>query len=295
MQQDAGIIPYIGLRAIASEDGIFNWKDFYIRTLEKLQEPLMFNKVLLNKSEEREYDAYHNDKTTKAYRKSTENALKNRKTRIFLIDEAQHIAKIGSGKKLLNQMDIIKSLAAETNTLIILFGTYGLQHFLNLSDQLSRRGKEFHFPRYQFENVEDFEVFKNVLWSFQNRLPIKEQPDLERHVEFFYERSLGCVGILKDWIGSTLGKALLNGKEKITIEDFNKTALTVNQCLTIAEEILNGEKQQEEKEESIQLLRAKVGISTKDSKGNKGKNKQNKKVGVRKPKRDKVGVEEFAQ
>lgn len=154
IKNDKGIIPFIGTRAIAPESGNFDWKDFYIRTLEELNEPLIHKKMLLKKEDEIKYGAYHNDKSTKAYRKSIENALKYRKTSIFLIDEAQHLAKIGSGKKLLNQMDVIKSLAAETETLIILFGTYGLQNFLNLSDQLSRRGKEFHFYRYHYDKVE---------------------------------------------------------------------------------------------------------------------------------------------
>src|SRR5690606_24792854 len=68
MEKDPGIIPFIGTRAIAPEDGIFNWKDFYIRTLEDLREPLIDKKVLLNKSDEIKYGAYHNDKSTKAYR-----------------------------------------------------------------------------------------------------------------------------------------------------------------------------------------------------------------------------------
>lgn len=244
MGKDPGIIPFVGTRAIAAESGIFDWKDFYIRTLEKLKEPLIHKKALLDPKEELKYGAYHNDKSTKAYRKAIENALINRKTSILLIDEAQHLAKMGSGKKLLNQMDVLKSLAAETQTLIILFGTYGLQHFLNLSDQLSRRGKEFHFPRYSYDNEDDLEEFENVLCSFQCQIPLKDEIDLLEYVDFFYERSMGCVGILKDWIDSTFRHALNNGKEQLTIDDFNRTALSLDQCLTIAEEIVNGEKQQ---------------------------------------------------
>lgn len=124
------IIPFLGTRAIASESGNFDWKDFYLRTLEKMNEPLIGKKVLLTTEDKLRYGAYHNDNSTKAYRKSIESALKYRRTAFFLIDEAQHFTKISTGKKLLNQMDVIKSLAAETDTLIIYLEHTGCKSFL---------------------------------------------------------------------------------------------------------------------------------------------------------------------
>ncbi|MED4853034.1 AAA family ATPase [Caldifermentibacillus hisashii] len=307
IKNNPGIIPFLGTRAIAPESGNFDWKDFYIRTLEDLNEPLIHKKVLLKKEDELKYGAYHNDKSTKAYRKSIENALKYRNSSVFLIDEAQHLAKIGSGKKLLNQMDVIKSLAAETGTLIVLFGTYGLQNFLNLSDQLSRRGKEFHFPRYRYNNEQERDLFVDILYTFFAHLPMKmEKEEIENkllaHSDFFYERSLGCIGILKDWIARTYRLSLLNGYEdRLIIDNFYNTALTVSQCLTIAEEITNGEKQQEENEEQRLLLLNKIGMDPFQSEPEKGskvnnnkETKQKKRVGERKPKRDQVGVDKYA-
>lgn len=307
IKNDKGIIPFIGTRAIAPESGNFDWKDFYIRTLEELNEPLIHKKMLLKKEDEIKYGAYHNDKSTKAYRKSIENALKYRKTSIFLIDEAQHLAKIGSGKKLLNQMDVIKSLAAETETLIILFGTYGLQNFLNLSDQLSRRGKEFHFYRYHYDNVEERELFENILFDLLIHVPMKmEIEEIERelitYTDFFYERSLGCIGLLKDWIERTYNRSSNNGSgDYLTIDDFNHTALDVNKCLTIADEIIIGERQQEESEEKRVLLMNKIGMNTlleknemDDTVKDKEKSKGKRRVGERNPKRDTVGVDKYA-
>jgi GTPase SAR1 family protein len=79
MEKNPGIIPYIGTRAIAPESGNFDWKDFYIRTLERLKEPLIDKKILLDEAGELKYGAYHNDRSTKAYRKAMENALVYRK------------------------------------------------------------------------------------------------------------------------------------------------------------------------------------------------------------------------
>lgn len=302
METDKSIIPFIGTRAIAPESGNFDWKDFYIRTLEKMKEPLIGKKVLLTSEDKLKYGAYHNDNSTKAYRKSVESALCYRKTAFFLIDEAQHLTKISSGKKLLNQMDVIKSLAAETDTLIILFGTYGLQKFLNLSDQLSRRGQEFHFPRYRYDNKEELQIFENVLWTFQCHLPLVKEIDLIGNLDFFYERSLGCIGILKDWIDRTYRKAMLSGKEELTIDNFYKSALSVNQCLTIAGEILDGENEQKESETKRLELLNKIGMnegqsqnSSEEEQAYNKQKKRNKRVGERNPKRDDVGVDKYAQ
>ena len=35
--------------------------------------------------------------------------------------------------------------------------------------------------------------------SFQQQMPFAEPPDLVRDWEYLYERSIGCVGVLKEW------------------------------------------------------------------------------------------------
>ncbi|MGL4884242.1 MAG: hypothetical protein ACRC8K_24785 [Waterburya sp.] len=39
-------------------------------------------------------------------------------------------------------------------------------------------------------------------------MTLKDAPELEIHWEYFYERSIGCVGILKDWLTQAYRKAL---------------------------------------------------------------------------------------
>ena len=56
-----------------------------------------------------------------------------------------------SGRRLLDQMDNLKSLANMTNTVHVLIGTYDLLGLMNSSAQLSRRSIEIHFPRYHAE------------------------------------------------------------------------------------------------------------------------------------------------
>ena len=80
--------------------------------------------------------------------------------------------------------------------------------FRNLSGQLSRRSVDLHFSRYRAECKDDLRVFQNIVLTFQEQLPAEQQLDLVGMWDFLYERSLGCVGVLKDWLARSLSSAL---------------------------------------------------------------------------------------
>jgi hypothetical protein len=107
---------------------------------------------------------------------------------------------MSSGRRLADQLDVIKSIASRTQTIHVLIGTYELLSFRNLSGQLSRRSVDLHFSRYRAECKDDLHVFRNIVLTFQEQLPAELQLDLVGMWDFLYERSLGCVGILKDWL-----------------------------------------------------------------------------------------------
>mgnify|MGYP006872727802 FL=1 len=86
--------------------------------------------------------------------------------------------KMASGRRLQDNMDCLKSLANLTGVMHVLFSTYELLTCRNLSGQLSRRTVDIHFPRYNSKLSEDRDVFMNVLWNFQQHLPLQEEPDL---------------------------------------------------------------------------------------------------------------------
>jgi hypothetical protein len=189
-----------------------------------------------------------------------EQALRYRKPRAVIIDEAQHLTKISSGRRLQEQMDVLKSLANQTGSLLVLIGTYELLTFQGLSGQLSRRSVSVHFPRYGVRE-EDQKAFQSVLYGFQQRLPVLEEPDLLKHWEYCYVRSLGCVGILKDWLVRALAAALEKGERSVTLRRLEETALSVWQCEQIARETLAGEERLEEKPGSMSRLREMLGFA----------------------------------
>lgn len=135
-QQD-GRWPLIALEAPAPDSATFSWRDFYERALDRLEgEPQ--RKKSKRGLGRRLYSIAH-------LRRLFEHAVRQRRPRAVLIDEAQHLTKVASGRKLSDQMDSLKSLASLTGCVYVLVGTYELLPSRNLSAQLSRRSMDIHF------------------------------------------------------------------------------------------------------------------------------------------------------
>ena len=205
------------------------------------------------------------------------------------------MVKVTSGRRLLDQLDVIKSIANLTSTVHVLFGTYDLLAFHNLNGQLSRRSVDIHFRRYQAENEEDRKVFVNIVHSFAQRLPFAEPPDLAEDWEYLYERSIGCVGILKDWLVRALTQALKMGRTSLMRKDLEGHALSVSQCEKMLSEAVEGELRLQESEEGRSRLRTRLGLVDSDTgrdrlSGRKSLTRRGRvRPGQRRPKRDGVG------
>lgn len=297
-EKNPGHIPIIGIEAAASDSKIFNWKDYYKRILIALEEPLIDYKIkkIVSSSESPLYFDQKIAGTELRY--ALERALHYRRPAALLIDEAQHIAKVASGRKLQDQMDSLKSLANITGTLHVLIGTYELLEFRNLSAQLSRRSLDLHLRRYLPESKGDIQIFKNIIFLFQQNLPLKQQPDLIKYWDYLYERSIGCIGILKDWLTRSFAIALEENSSSLTLKHLEKQAISLAQCKKMAKEIVEGEEQLIEKEEDRKELRALLGLAGSFDKPESSQKasiepeheiKKNRYIGTRKPKRDKIG------
>jgi len=174
-------LPVLALEAAAPESGNFHWGHFFRQALGELEAPFLKDKVQYMAN-----TAYFDQAgnfiighraTAGDLRLSVEQSLRYRKPRAVIIDEAQHLTKISSGRRLREQMDVLKSLANQTESLLVLVGTYEILTFQDLSGQLSRRSVSIHFPRYG-PGEEDQKAFQSVLYAFQRRLPVMEEPDL---------------------------------------------------------------------------------------------------------------------
>lgn len=185
-----------------------------------------------------------------------------------IVDEAQHLLKVSGAKSLQNQLDTIKSIANNTKVPHILIGTYELKEFFNLSAQLSRRTISIQFPRYRASNLEDYRTFLSIIHMLQKELPLEEEPNLLEHADFIYERTLGCIGILKDWLTRCLGDAIYNRRKTITKEMLYTYAMPVNALKMLIEEIEQGEDLFEENEQDRIDLLYKIGLRARDKERN---------------------------
>jgi hypothetical protein len=196
------------------------------------------------------------------YRYAVEQAIRHRRPVAVMIDEAQHLGKIGSGRRLLDQLDVIKSIANQTNTVHVLFGTYDLLALRNLNGQLSRRSIDVHLTRYHAELPEDRQVFINTVQTLEKELPFPDASDLVSNWEYLYERSLGCIGILKQWLVRAATVALDKGSRKLTTCNLESQALCIAQCEQLYAEIADGELKLEERSDAVARFRDRLGLST---------------------------------
>ena len=144
-------------------------------------------------------------------------------------------------------------------------------------------------------------AFKSVLWSFQRNLPLEEEPDLLQHWKYCYERTIGCVGVLKDWFTRALAEALERGERTLSRLLLEQHALSVDRCNQMVTESVAGESALTEDDHAAYRLRVRLGLESGPASqqegvsqkketftGNVSSQHHSRRVGQRKPNRDPV-------
>ena len=303
LEKDPNYLPVATAEARAPESGSFNWKVYYQSVLASLAESPASDHPIPHRSKLKKSKSYQRNIGLKNSHLSTlrEQVIVNMRHRdlvVFLTDEAQRFSKLASSSRQQVQMDALQSMASMTNTLHGLFGTYELLEFRNLSGQLSRRSIDIHFPRYQADCKDDLVEFQRVLKSFGEKMTLEKAPELENHWEYFYERSIGCVGILKDWLTQAYRQALDESASTLRERHWQLYAPSISKCIQIAAEAIEGEKAFQFESGELSLLRQKLGLSGASSSITDSDNqavittstkKTKSRPGVRQPSRDVVG------
>src|SRR2546422_6793296 len=239
-------VPVLLLETRPPDAASFHRADYYRTALKTLGEPFFERRVMVDIEAEPTWEK----KGRKAarfqdsgeLRQALEDALRRYGVRAVIVDEAQHLMKVGTGAKLLDQLDWIKSMTNVTEVLHILLGTYDLLAFRNLSGQASRRSLDIHFARYQCQQEQDRRDFQGVLLALLKQVPLTvEVETLMHHWLYFYERSIGCVGILKDWLVRAVATTLQEGGTTLPLAHIHEHALSEAQCERMAIEATEGE------------------------------------------------------
>src|SRR5437763_11432086 len=105
-------------------------------------------------------------------------------------------------------------------------GTYDLLPFCNLDGQMARRGSEFHFAPYHIEDENDCQAFRNAFSSLLKQIPLQVDHDaLIQRWWYFFEGSIGCIGILKQWLVRALYRALREKSTELTRAHLEQSVL----------------------------------------------------------------------
>lgn len=295
MIADPGFVPVVSINAVPPSSSGFSWKDFHTRLLAGQKEPLIAQKRLIGYQEslfpdDGRFAAILNKEPADVLRRSTEEYLKHRRTKLLVIDEAHHLLLMGSQQRLECQFECLKSLTIETGVTILLTGTYRLLDILDQTGQLTRRSQVVNFPRYDLREKTDRNNFRKVLKFFEEKLSKYVPTDLESHAEYFYMKSAGCIGILKDWLARCLEYALLEYKPLIDRRLAEPFAHKNRGLVTIVKEACIGEAKLLDVDDTCLQDLLKNGVLLES---HKSPTSSRRRPGQRNPKRDPVG-EAFA-
>lgn len=295
MEAEPDFVPVVTISAVPPNGTAFSWKDFYIRLLTGQHEPLVDRKLLLPRQTSLLPDHGLGERALEhsvadALRRAVEEYCRRRRTRFLIIDEAHHMLLVNSQQRLECQFECLKSLTIQTGVTILLTGTYRLLDILEQSGQLTRRSQVVNFPRYDMRRNSDLLSFRKVLGFLETELSKYVPTRLDENAEYFYRKSAGCVGILKDWLALCLEHALEEKVPAIDATFAERFALKNRGLLTIAEEACLGEAKLADVADDRLVDLLKNGVLL--ARGDQPLLSQRRRPGQRNPKRDPVGKNE---
>ncbi len=126
----------------------------------------------------------------------------------------------------------------------VLVGPYDLLDFRSLSGQTGRRGRDLHFPRYHVEQEKERDAFVGALRDLLELLPLSCDIDtlLLEHWQWFADATLGCVGILSDWLTDTTAAILAKGGTVLSRDELSKHMLPEATRMSLELEARTGER-----------------------------------------------------
>ncbi|WP_225547352.1 TniB family NTP-binding protein [Chromobacterium violaceum] len=301
MRRQVDMVPVLHLSILSAGSSTFNWKELYSRMLQQLssvspQLTLPFDTdemMLVDEPIKLERSA----PTANSLQSALGKAVKKRGVRAIILDEANQLLLGHKTQEQSRQYEILKSLAASTNAVIILVGTYDLLSIQEQSAQLVRRTRIIKLPHYHRTDKDDWESFCSSLSTLISWMNLPRQPDLLHKAEYFYLKSAGCIGILKPWLDSAYEYCREHGLDQLDIDVVEQLAPENRSILTILKEAQAGEIRLQDI--PMDELRQHCLLGEKDYKESHhyrdddnhryGKTKQKRKPGERNPTRDQTG------
>ena len=264
-EPNRAVVPVVWVEARPSDTGGYARLDYYNQVLSRLREHAAVKDRLLQQA----LSARPSQKGVSAVewlevREAVEYALARLQVKAVVIDEAQHLMQVAAPLRPLDQLNWLNSLTNHTQILHVLVGPYDLYDVRNLFGQAARRGRDVHFPRYHLKPKEERTEFVGALRYLLEHVPLTCDVDqLLSQWRWFAEGSIGCVGILRDWMVDTVAMLLKEGKTTLTREALHACALEVGQRVRLEMEARAGERKVEDgqahSQQQLQALLGKAG------------------------------------
>ena len=232
-----GLIPLATVELLHPERGSFDWITYYRGISVALKDGLLDRQVIRCGGT----SASGRRSLVDTAREAAESAMALRGLRYLQLDEAHHMLVASTTTKLTSNLEVIKSRTSITKVPHILYGTYSLLAGLNSSGQTVRRTKVIHVRRYDPLDQADVDEFGAYLYSLCEASPIPFAVEFIDEVETAMIRCVGCPGVLKDWMSEALLLAFQRGMKKVSMTLIDEAALTSQQLVALANEIVSGE------------------------------------------------------
>jgi len=237
---EKGFTAPLVLEAPAPEKGSFNWASFYSSALNTLSEPGVHAKSNLDKSvamlSKTESPLLTSKFSSIKLRELFEQSIRNLRPIAIFIDEIQHLVKCKTEKRKTDNLDVIKSLSNTLPTSFILTGTYEAREMMYHGGQLSRRVHVEHFQRYQNSDAE-MAIFNQVFKSIIHQYEIPTTKAVMNNIDFLYNHSLGCIGILATWLRISIEHGISENSKELQMKHLQKSRLNNIQLSSILQEI----------------------------------------------------------
>jgi len=303
MEKDPAMLPAVYLELPTPIAGDANWKDIFIRLLNAMKEPMVDRKTVhaLHPDSMRKVMNYPLRGVAEDLRRSLLDCVHNRNTKVIVLDEGRNLFYSRSGQRHSLQLDLVKSLSNDIKIPIVIGSSYDLLNTDNFHGQLARRTRILHFERYSEADAvkgNPYGIsFRNALYSLLHALPVKWDRDFLKHSDYFLMYSVGCIGILKNWLERSLVDAVDMNKP-VDAALIEKNRFKQKDLRLILDEAKSGEEQladisDDEFARNFSFIqRPSLTLSTGRPATSESKpTRSRQKPGVRGPSRDKVGVD----
>lgn len=250
------MVPYLSTVAVADGAKKFGWKRCWSDASKGLNDPFAVARSWRTSSHPTV--RYPGESlTTSVARQDFERELQLRRTKVWGIDEAHHILLGGLAGAPADQFEVLKSVSQITPIKLVLCGTYQLPRLINYSGQVMRRSSTVALAPYSLQHKSDIMQFISICKTLLENLPTKSSLNPADCAEELFYGTLGCVGVLKDWIARAWANAHFKSATCMTMDHLMATRLPAETLMSMHDEIVAGERLNSDTTEALYRQRVK--------------------------------------